>query len=85
MKKFTIFLKWLNDRLNKHQYWYKPPPKIWGTDKWGQSYHVPNTPLSVNITGHTVSKKKCKYCNIEIYSNNPVSICGRLSCWLKTI
>ncbi len=83
MKNFTIFLKWLNDRLNKHQYWYKEPPKFWNTDAWGKAHRVPNTPLVVKTLGNAVTKKKCKVCNILVYSNNNESICGRLSCWLR--
>lgn len=85
MRKFTIFFKWLNDRLNKHQYWYKPPPKFWHTEQWGKVYQVPTTPLVVKTLGHTISKKRCRVCKIEVYSNNPVNICGRLSCWMKII
>ena len=80
-----IFFKWLYDKLFKHQYWYKPPPKYWGTDKWGKAYQLPTTSLVVRTLGNPVTKKKCRYCNIEVYSNNTVSICGKLSCWMKGV
>ena len=79
----SIFFKWLYDRLIKHNYWYKQPPAWMHTEAWGYIHKVPTTPLIINTFGDPVTKKRCKVCKVEVYSNNNRSICGSLSCWIK--
>jgi hypothetical protein len=82
MKKISIFFKWLHDRINVHNYWYQEG-KIWkSAAMWGESIQVPNTPVVIKTFGHKVTKKRCGFCGITVWSNNPKAICGNLSCWM---
>lgn len=81
-----MFFKWLVDRVFKHMYWYKEPPKIWRSEKWGKVHSATSasgSPFVYKMPGNPVTKKKCKVCQRTVWSNNKKSICGSLQCWLK--
>lgn len=79
------FFQWLYDIVIKHNYWYSET-KVWGgTQSWGEAVRIPNSPLVVKIPGNKVTKKKCKQCGKDVWSNNNDRICGKLTCWLKGV
>lgn len=83
IQRIKIFFKWFPDVVFKHNYWYKQPSAMWGTENWGKAIQIPNTPLSVKTFGDPVTRKVCDVCGVIVWSNNKQSICGHLHCWIS--
>lgn len=64
-------------------YWYAENKAWKGSELWGEMIQVPGTPLVVKTFGNKVTKKQCRYCDVMVWTNNPESICGKLSCWMN--